>query len=106
MSQRDFIENQNLQPIEADRDPYQKANTGRQPVDVIARPAPITANDLVQPSENPLTIVSEMVAGGDAIKDHALYSQWQQITPQASGDLVAGGFSGGNNRTPTIRGLP
>ncbi|HEY6091821.1 MAG TPA: hypothetical protein VIV83_07510 [Gemmatimonadales bacterium] len=74
----------------------QQANTGETPVDVNAKPqqAFVTANDLIQ---NPAD------ARGDL--SHAPRLDRQAIDVQASGDMAAGEYSGGQERTPRIKGL-
>ena len=77
----------------------QQANTGETPVDVNAKPqqAFLTANDVqFQPSDANIR--------GDL--SHAPILDRQTIEVQASGDMAAGEYSGGQERTPTIKGLP
>jgi len=80
-----------------DVDDFQKATTGRTPVDVNAKPqqAFLTANDLIQDPDP---------AVGDL--SHAPRLDRQGIEVVASGDMAAGLFSGGQERRPQIRGLP
>ncbi len=88
--------------------PVEQQSNFRDANNVTATPqAPgVTANDLVQPSESPLTIVSEMAAGGDCLQDHAVFARWQGIVVKASGDAAAGEFSGGDDRTPRLAAIP
>jgi len=95
-------------PLPNDTAPDQKANV-RDADNVTAQPqaSPVTPNDPVfQPSESPVAIVGEMAAGGDVLQDHAAFSQWQATDVKASGDGAAGEFSGGDDRTPAVKGLP
>src|ERR1041385_4314216 len=116
----DKPENQNLTPIEADRDSYQKANTGRTPVDVSRAPQSnpgLSADDLTPFADREPQWPGPGTFGGGDMQVPSIVPNDQIVT--GFGDLTAGGFQGPErglrdtpvipgvlNRQPKVKGLP
>jgi hypothetical protein len=85
-----------------DASTYQKSNTGTDPVSAFSRPEianPDANSPQFQPS--PADINSDLVTGSRMTGQPSV-----SFPVVASGDLAAGGASGGDERRPTVRGLP
>ncbi len=96
MSEKIYVD----QRVPNDAQPYQKSLKDPAHVNANAQPqrAIKTENDpAFQPS--PAAIDGNIETGGD-IKTPSV------IPVKSSGDLAAGGFSGGNDRAPKVKGLP